>query len=260
MRQAERVPVLMYHRVGEPDHARDIYCIRPDRFAAHMNSLANAGYTSVTIEDFVAWLWEEKTLPEKSFVLTFDDGFAGVHDYAMPVLRARRWPATVFVVAGRIGAYSDWDVTTDNPMRAHRLMNAEQLGSLCRGGVSLQSHSSMHRDLTTMRKEELEEDLSESRSVIEEISGNAPMFLAYPYGQYNETVRTVAQRVGFSAAFSVQPGFNRTDVERFGIHRLDIFGTDTAGAVLRKIRFGCNDGSVWNLTRYYANRVWRRSR
>jgi peptidoglycan/xylan/chitin deacetylase (PgdA/CDA1 family) len=137
MPHAQRIPVLMYHRVGEPDHSGDIYCIRPVDFAAHMAALVRANWRAVCIEDFDAWRRGEKSLPANSFVLTFDDGFAGVHDFAAPVLKNLGWPATVFLVAGKLGGQSDWEVTTGEPMRPHTLMNVAQLHSLSAQGFSL---------------------------------------------------------------------------------------------------------------------------
>lgn len=92
---------------GWPDHARDVYCICPDCFVAQMRALAEAGYRAISIEDFDAWRRGEKSLPENSFVLTFDDGFTSVHDFAAPVLKTLGWPATVFLVAGKLGRKSD---------------------------------------------------------------------------------------------------------------------------------------------------------
>ncbi|MHB1332216.1 MAG: polysaccharide deacetylase family protein [Sulfuriferula sp.] len=257
MRYAQRIPVLMYHRVGEPDHARDIYCIHPDHFAVQMRALAEAGYHAVSIEDFDAWQRGEKSLPENSFVLTFDDGFTGVHDFAAPVLKALNWPAAVFLVAGKLGGQSDWQVTTDEPMQAHPLMNAEQLRSLAAQGFSLHSHSLQHHDLTTLETSALEQDLRNSRTLIADISGQAPLYLAYPYGRHNESVRSAARKAGFTSAFSVASGFNRPGEDAYQIRRLDIFGTDTPTMLLRKIRLGSNDGSLWHLMRYYLHRILR---
>ena len=57
------------------------------------------------------------------------------------------------------------------------------------------------------------------------------------------------------AAFSTQPGFNRRDVDRFRIRRIDVFGTDTPGMLMRKVRFGTNDGTLSNLAHYYFDRA-----
>lgn len=257
MHYAKRIPVLMYHRVGEPDHARDVYCICPDCFAAQMRALAEAGYRAVSIEDFDAWRCGEKSLPENSFVLTFDDGFTGVHDFAAPVLKSLGWPATVFLVAGKLGGQSDWQVSTGEPMQAHPLMNVAQLRSLSAQGFSLHSHSLQHHDLTTLEMPALEQDLRNSCARIADISGQAPKYLAYPYGRHNEAVRNATRDAGFSMAFSVASGFNRPGENAYQIRRLDVFGTDTPAMLLRKIRLGSNDGSLAHLMRYYLHRVLR---
>lgn len=254
---AIRIPVLMYHRVGEPDHARDIYCIHPDRFSAQMHMLAAAGYQSVSIEDFDAWHRGTKPLPEGAFVLTFDDGFTGVHDFAAPILKELDWPATVFVVAGKLGGKSDWKVTIEERMNPHPLMDAPQLRKLSAQGFSLHSHSLMHHDLTTLETLILERDLRDSRTLIADITGQAPVYLAYPYGHHNEAVRSAAKRVGFTAAFAVESGFNRPEENTYQIRRLDVFGTDTPSMLLRKIRLGTNDGSLTHLMHYYLHQILR---
>jgi peptidoglycan/xylan/chitin deacetylase (PgdA/CDA1 family) len=257
MHYTQRIPVLMYHRVGEPDHAGDVYCIRPVRFAAQMRALAEAGWRAVSIEDFDAWRCGIKSLPENSFVLTFDDGFAGVYDFAAPVLKKLEWPATVFLVAGKLGGQSDWEVTTGDLIFPHQLMDAAQLRRLSAQGFSLHSHSLRHHDLTTLNTSALEQDLCDSRILIADINGQTPVHLAYPYGRHNEAVRNAAQRAGFTTAFSVESGFNRQGESAYQIRRLDVFGTDTPAMLLRKIRLGTNDGSLVHLMRYYLHRILR---
>lgn len=257
MHYAERVPVLMYHRVGEPDQAHDLYCISSDRFAAQMHALAQAKWQAVSIQDFDAWCRGSKSLPKNSFVLTFDDGFTGVYDFAAPVLKTLDWPATVFLVAGKLGGQSDWAVTTEVPMFPHPLMDETQLRNLSKQGFSLQSHSLQHHDLTTLDAQALEQDLSDSRTLIAEINGQAPAYLAYPYGRHNEDVRNAAQDVGFTMAFSVESGFNRPGESTYQIRRLDVFGTDTPAMLLRKVCLGTNNGSLAHLIRYYFCRILR---
>lgn len=259
METAQRIPVLMYHRVGEPDHAHDIYCIRPDRFAAQMRSLSKNGYSAVSIEDFDAWRHGTKPLPPGAFVLTFDDGFTGVRDYAAPLLHEMGWPATVFLVTGKLGGDSNWQVTVDQPMRPHRLMDQAQLRELLTQGFSLHSHSVNHHDLTKLDEAELLQDLLESREAVACLSGQPAAYLAYPYGRHDDRVRALAKRAGFVAAFSVESGFNRPDGDDFRIRRLDVFGTDTPAMLLRKIRLGCNDGRLSGLVRYYARRLLKMS-
>jgi hypothetical protein len=47
-------------------------------------------------------------------------------------------------------------------------------------------------------------------------------------------------------------------VNPYRIRRLDVFGTDTPTMLLRKVFFGCNDGSLHQSLRYYGNRLKHR--
>lgn len=146
---AQRIPILMYHRVGTAhDAGEQTYCIAPGRFAAHMRALADGGHRAVSIADFWAWLLGGHDLPDGSFVLTFDDGFLGVHEHAAPILAALGWPAAVFLVSALIGKRDDW-LQSESPNAArHPLLDRSHIESLAKQGFSFHSHSRRHADLT----------------------------------------------------------------------------------------------------------------
>lgn len=251
-----RVPVLMYHRVGQAANAWEAkYCVSPERFASHMKALQKRDLRACTIEDFVAWLGGQAALPDGAFVLTFDDGFRGVYEHAFPVLSAMGWPATVFLVSGLLGKHDQWTASENPGGKTYPLLGLREIDKMARGGFSFQSHSRTHPDLTKLTGIALTDELMGARKDLEDLLGRPVPYVAYPYGRYNEDVLGATQAAGYTAAFSVQPGFNRRDVDRYRIRRLDIFGTDTAPALLRKVAFGSNDGSWWQSVRYYGERI-----
>lgn len=256
---AARIPVLMYHRVGDAhnDWERK-YCVSPKNFAEHMQILARAGWQAVTIDNFFAWLDGSVELPEQSFLLTFDDGFLGVHEHAAPVLDSLGWPATVFLVSQLIGQRDAW-CETHNPSGAtYPLMDASHIQELRARGFSFHSHTRSHADLLTLDDSALHDQLAGARDDLQTLLGEAVDYLAYPYGRYDDRVLHAAQAAGYRAAFSVQAGFNRRDIDRFRLRRLDVFGTDSAAALRRKITLGSNDGNLGHSLGYYANRVLAR--
>lgn len=256
---AMRVPVLMYHRVGEANNDWEgKYCVSPQRFADHMRTLARAGWRAVSIEDFFAWLDGRAELPEQSFLLTFDDGFLGVHEHAAPVLTALGWPATVFLVSQLIGQRDDWCEAHNPSGITYPLMDASHIRELRGQGFSFHSHTRNHADLPTLDDRQLHDQLAGSRTDLQALLGEEAAYLAYPYGHHDDRVLQAAQVAGYQAAFSVQPGFNRRDIDRFRLRRLDVFGTDSAAAVRRKITLGSNDGSLGHSLRYGASRVLAR--
>lgn len=256
---AVRVPVLMYHRVGvaHNDWERK-YCVSAERFAEHMHTLDRADWRAVTIDDFFAWLDGHIELPEQSFLLTFDDGFLGVHEHAAPILTALGWPATVFLVSQLIGQRDTWCEAHNPSGVTYPLMDSSHIRELRGQGFSFHSHTRNHADLPKLDDVSLADQLAGAREDLQALLGEEVPYLAYPYGQYDDRVLQAAQVAGYQAAFSVQPGFNRREVDRFRLRRLDVFGTDSSAALKRKITLGSNDGSLGHSLRYGANRVLAR--
>lgn len=259
MSDSETVVVLMYHRIGEARNAWESrYSIGAAQFEAHMLALQRAGYRATTSEALVRWLDGGAPLPARSFVLTFDDGFRGVREHALPLLQRLGWPFTVFLVSGLIGREDEWTRTSNPDGRTYPLLGADEILDMQRIGVSFHSHTRTHASLPTLDDARLAVELAESRSALQRLLGRPVELLAYPFGQLDERVVRAAKQAGYRAAFSTQPGFNRGDVDRFRIRRLDVFGTDTPAMLLRKMKLGTNDGSLSNLARYYVRRAGSR--
>lgn len=249
----------MYHRVGEAHNAWEArYAISTSEFSAHMGALAAAGYRAVPIDAFVAWLEGGAALPEGAFLLTFDDGFQGVREHALPVLEALRWPFTVFLVSDLIGGQDVWTRPSNPDGTTHPLLDAEAIRDMRGRGCSFHSHTRNHASLPMLNDADLADQLAGSRQALSQLLEDEVSYLAYPFGHLDERVEAATRAAGYRAAFSTQPGFNRSEVNRFRIRRLDVFGTDTAAMLLRKIRLGCNDGSLGYAARYYLSRLRNR--
>ena len=253
---AESVLVLMYHRVGEASNAWEArYAIGASRFADHMRALQAEGFRAVEAAALADWLQGGASLPQRSFVLTFDDGFRGVKENALPVLQRLGWPFTVFLVSGLIGRQDLWTRSANPDGVTYPLLDATEILEMQRAGVAFHSHTRSHASLPTLDDEQLAAELAGSRSELQALLGTQVDLLAYPFGHVDERVARAAKQAGYRAAFSTQPGFNRRDVDRHRIRRLDVYGTDTSSQLLRKMKLGTNDGSVSNLARYYWGRA-----
>lgn len=259
MDHSPRVPVLMYHRIGETHNAWEArYAIDAIGFSAHMRALAAAGYRAVTIDALVAWLEGGPALPKGAFLLTFDDGFCGVREHALPVLESLNWPFTVFLVSDLIGGQDVWTRSSNPSGQTFPLLNAGEIRDMQERGCSFHSHTRSHASLPTLDDDGLADQLAGSRHTLSQLLGHEVNYLAYPFGHLDERVEAATRAAGYRAAFSTQPGFNRKDVNRFRIRRLDVFGTDTPAMLLRKIRLGSNDGTLLHAARYYLERLGTR--
>ena len=259
MKTAQRVPVLMYHRIGTAHNPWEAkYCVSPQRFDAHMQALASAGMRAVALTDFFAWLDGKGDLPGGAFLLTFDDGFLGLHEHAMSILANLGYAATVFLVSALTGQRDVWCRASNPSGATYPLLDRQHILEMSRHGFVFQSHTRRHADLPTLDDGRLADELGGSKAELEDLLGKPVDSLAYPFGRYDERVLAATRAAGYRAAFSVQPGFNRRDIDCFRIRRLDIFGTDTPAALARKVHFGSNDGSWRQTLRYYGARLMSR--
>lgn len=253
---AERVPVLMYHRIDEQVEAPErAYCLTPRQFAAQLDWLARHGWQPCTIGAFERWHAGAASLPPQSVLITFDDGFAGLHRHALPLLAARGWPATVFLVSALVGAQDRWTAREFGAGQGHALLDRAQIAEMARQGIEFHSHSRTHADLTTLDASALAEQLAGSRAELEDLLGHPVEHFAYPYGRHDARVQHAVQAAGYRLAFSVMPGFNRPRGDTLAVRRLDITGHDTAAAFGRKVALGSNDGSLGAALRYAGRRL-----
>lgn len=252
---SQRIPVLMYHRIGIARNGWEHkYCISPKNFAAHMHALRDGGYQACSARNFIDWLRGDIQLPEKTLLITFDDGYLGVFEHGLPVLRELKWPAVMFLVSRLIGDKDSW-YQRENPLQqTHPLVSIEHIQSMRTQGFSFQSHSRSHPDLRGQDETALTDEVRGSREDLERILGESIEYFAYPYGHYNEEVIDSIKKAGYKAAFSVQPGFNRPGMDPYRIRRIDVFGTDSPANLLRKVTLGTNDGSWQHALRYYLYR------
>jgi peptidoglycan/xylan/chitin deacetylase (PgdA/CDA1 family) len=164
-------------------------------------------------------------LPAGIASVTFDDGFASTHEYAMPALLQEGLSATVFVVAGTLGERDpsmDWVKDAPTPRRA---LSAGQILELRDAGFEIGSHSYTHRDLPSLTESEVAEDLRQSREVLEDLVGRSVTLLAYPRGRHDARVRKAAETAGYRYSFAMArphlPVGLPHAIPRVGIYRGD---------------------------------------
>jgi peptidoglycan/xylan/chitin deacetylase (PgdA/CDA1 family) len=191
-----RLPVLTYHRVHRYESEREQsipdLTVEPQVFEASMTALKRRGFRSVTNRQVYDALFKGTSLPPKPVLITIDDGYRDAVTNVVPVLRRRGMVATFFVISRRLGQD---EYLTENDLRA---LEAQ--------GMEIGGHSSTHRDLTTLPREELERETAGSRRRIARILGHPVYFFAYPFGRHDPSVEAAVRRAGYSVAFTTESG------------------------------------------------------
>ncbi len=252
-----RLTALMYHDVCGPRSEPGPHDVSAERFAGHVAALRSRGFNACRVDEYVAWLAGDRELPERSVLLTFDDGYEGLYEHVFPVLRAAGWPAAVFVTTGLFGRTAPW--RKEDGEAAHRILSGDRIREMAASGLfAFHSHTVTHPDLTRLSGAEARRELEASKGALEDLLGGPVSYLAYPYGRVSSEVADLARDAGYTAGFSVLSGFNRPGMDRFRIRRLDVRCHDTPRRLLRKVVFGTNDGSLRTVLGYYVGRAVRR--
>jgi peptidoglycan/xylan/chitin deacetylase (PgdA/CDA1 family) len=206
----------MYHAIRRQGICDDgmmpgqnVYTLDEKDFAQQIGLLGENRYRSITIPDLIAQheLYETN---RRSVVLTFDDGYISDYEIASEHLEAGSFHAAFFVTVDFLGrkGHMDW----------------QKVRELDRTGHVIGSHGMTHRYLSDLDDNEVEEELSRSKGVIEDKKGGEVTALSLPGGRGDMRVLRIARNVGYSAvctssigAGTIEDGFlvlNRIAIKR----------------------------------------------
>jgi peptidoglycan/xylan/chitin deacetylase (PgdA/CDA1 family)/glycosyltransferase involved in cell wall biosynthesis len=220
-----RAPALVYHHIGpwQPGTYPGL-TVSPKQFERQIRWLARLGYTSIRPADWVRWQREGLGLPEKPIIITFDDAYSDLAEYALPILRQYGFGATVFVVTERLGGTNTWDEARGSSTL--RLMTAEQIQYWAGQGMEFGAHSRTHPDLTKLSEAECFDEIAGSKNDLAGLLGIPIVSFAYPYGKYNDTARNLV-RNHFDCGFGIEEGVNYLRGDPYLLRRTYIGPTDS---------------------------------
>ena len=226
----ERVlAILGFHKIGRPTREDwdTWFYVSEERFCEYLRCLRDDGWTVIDVRTFLAGLDAPEALPEKSVLLTFDDGYKTMRSVTLPLLSQFGYPAILFVPSDFIGTFNTFDEGVE-PKEA--ICDWDDLRDLERNGVSIQSHSVSHRALSTLTPGELEEEATRSKATLEAGLGGSVDVFSYPYGDGgldHRFVRETMKGAGYRAACLYGGGPNIVPTaEPYRLTRLPI-GPDT---------------------------------
>ena len=224
MRSAVGIPILMYHRVatGGP-LGLERFRVDPILFDEQLSALRHYGYSTIGLTDGVEVLSEREAPTGKPIIITFDDGY---RDFltALPSLQKYLFTATVYLVAGRIGGFADWDRSYGETAP---LMSWAEILEIAGEGTELGCHSLTHRPMTEMNYSDLLRDTRQARQILELALERPITHFAYPYGAENKIVRSVIAELGFRSAVSCRPALARSGDEMLCLPRIEVPGSCT---------------------------------
>ena len=205
----QALPILTFHHLGENGYP-------PSLFKATLSRLHSAGYTTIDLVTGVKQLKAGTRLPNKCFVLTFDDGYQSTYEIAAPLLDELGFTATLFPINVKAHAESSRPVFEGRP-----LLTKKEIRLLAQNGHAIGSHTLDHHDLRSLTLDEAARQLDESRDQWQQLLGSSIESFAYPYGLLNMKIRALVQE-RFSCACGTQLALNDATCDPYELNRIDM--------------------------------------
>jgi peptidoglycan/xylan/chitin deacetylase (PgdA/CDA1 family) len=222
---------LMYHELeiagrqlcqSEPGYSR--YVVPEGSFLSQMDYLKQNGWQGLSVTEGLEF-------PEgRNVTITFDDGCETDLLAAAPILRQNGFKATFFVTCGKLGSRG--------------YLSEFQLRELSRQGFEIGCHSMTHPYLTDLNEKDLQHEIVEAKSQLEQIIGKPVDHFSCPGGRCSQKVVSVARSAGYRSVATSRIESNSRGTDAFGLGRvailrdvsLEAFAAICEGRSLRRMR------------------------
>lgn len=205
------LPIVMYHGLHPDTKKQGDYVISPTLFEDDLRFLTQNGYTTVTIEQLIAYT-KGGTLPEKPVLLTFDDGYLNNHLYGTPLLQTYGCQAVLSPIVSETVRYSAlndrspaYAQVTWNDLRTMRDTGCWDIQNHTyalhtytdRNGSSRLPFESLEAYATV-----LQADIGQAQTLLQREVNITPRAFAYPFGAIGKGEREILQDMGFAVTLT----------------------------------------------------------
>jgi peptidoglycan/xylan/chitin deacetylase (PgdA/CDA1 family) len=234
--KAQYVPVLLYHGIiTDSDWKPDGVNVSQEDFRDQMVAMKAAGYQSVSLADFDAFMKGEKSLPEKSVLITFDDARVDSYYNGDSILKMVGFRATMFVITGRsLGVEKEnhefhlsedelkkmmesgrWDIGshTKNGHGNIKIDASGKEGHFLSNKMWLDGENRLETEEEYLKR--IKDDLEGSKKDLKDKLGVDAQSFAYPFGDYGhntsnypESQKIISDIINEAFDFSFRQGGN----------------------------------------------------
>lgn len=255
-----QVAILCYHEV---DHPNDSFAVTSKNLEQHINYMKKAGYHFVTLDEYLAYTDGKLQLPDKSVMLTFDDGYESFYTKVYPLLQKYQVPAMLAIV-------TSWTDGEGLPTDVRAVATWAQLREMEQSGlVTIVSHThAMHKqqaidpqgdrsgvaanrlylnnryETDEEYERRLQHDMAETQRLFVQNLGHPSRALVWPYGMYSGASVRAAQANGMKATFLLDGGINAANPTDQIYAKRMIMGRDTTTKRLQTLLTKNHD--AWN--------------
>jgi len=193
-----KILMLGYHQIRDLKSTdgpkTKMFITKPETFEKEMKFLFDKGYRTITTTDYINYLKTGKAdfNLDKSFILTFDDGYASQYTNAFPVLKKYNFTATFFIYADCIDKYP-------------ACMTSAEIKDLDANGMKIANHTLHHAYLPKYSDEIIKAEIETNQQKIIDMVGTSSVenVVAYPYGGVDDRVENIVRSLKYDGASGI---------------------------------------------------------
>lgn len=222
--KAKKIPVLLYHHLLEQSDI-DTYgwsnngsVLSVESFEKQMKYLYENGFYTATLDELQSFLDGKISLPEKTVVITFDDGYLTNGIYAYPIMKKYNFRGTIFMIGHRVDApqrlFDPSDTQSISIKRAYRYTDVFDFES-----HTYDLHGKDENKIPVIISSD-ENTILDDLVKIKDLVG--AKYFAYPYGAHNEDTIEYLKQTGYEMAFTVKPDYVTKESDKYELPRFPI--------------------------------------
>ena len=204
------VAVLNYHQINDVDN--NALTVTVKDFDDQMRYLSENNYNVITPKEMLDAFKNNAKLPDKTVIITFDDGYKDNYENAYPILKKYNLKGTIFVITDYVSLYPNY-ITWDEAKEMQKS-----------GVINLESHTMDHFNLLKISKNDARLQLANSKYWLEAHLKKPVTFLAYPEGDYNEDLKNMLKELKYEGGFTVNYGLVSSASDVYEMPRVAVFG------------------------------------
>ena len=234
--------IFMYHMIASRKRGARFNGLRvaPVLFEKQLGWLNKNGWKSFTVSELIEKI---NVLPEKSYAITFDDGYEDNYISAFPLLKKYNCKATLYLVEDRFNR--DWSTDrkahhNEGELKEEKKLSDRQVSEmLASGHFELGSHSITHANLLKLNREQAHREIAHSQRQFKGRFKVAVKSFAYPFGLYRDEHVAIVREVGYASAVTTHEGIEKSlDRDNLQLKRIKISGRDNMLAFVMRVRTG----------------------
>ena len=233
--------ILMYHDVYLTQSAPNIprsaslYHLSLEAFAAQITSIKESKVPASTVSGLA-----ERNSGDH-LVITFDDGWRGAFEFALPLLLRHGLTATFYITRDYVGR--------------ENFVDRDGIAQAARAGMEIGAHGTTHRLLSELPDQEVQAEFSECKTFLESIIDGPVISASVPGGDCNARFRSCAGQAGFRTLCTSRPGLVRSGGDLLNLNRIAIRESTSLADIQRYCRFNVRKEKIRSALYQIPHRV-----